>query len=282
MKKEFMKITSVIIGLILVAFAFNIFLLPNDLVAIGITGLAILFEKLYNIPISIFVLIGNILLVIASYIVLDKLTTRRSIIGSLLIPIILNLTLPIVRLIDLSEVELIIQVVIGASLSGIGYGLIFKQGYSSGGTDIANQIMSHIYKIPINKAILIIDGMIVCLGGLVFGLEKMIYSILALVIISFFTNKEQNSVGMNKILYIYTKKPAQVKNYIVNVTKNDVSILDAEGKNENRHKKILMTVITNTEYYKIKSGILEIDKNSFIVASTSHELINNNKKIRNT
>ncbi len=270
----------VVIGLLIVSFSFNLFMLKNELAAFGISGLALLFYDLYDIDISIFVLISNILLIALSYLVLDNLTTKRTIIGALLSPIFLSLTLPLAQLIDLSEVELIVQVIIAGVSSGIGYGLIFKQGYTSGGTDIINQLASFTYKIPLKTAIILVDGLIVVLGGLVFGIENMIYSIIILVLISTFSDKTLIGIGKNKNFYIYTSKPKEVKEYLLDIIKTDITIINAKGGYSSKNMKILMSIVNTNDYYRVKEGIKLIDDKSFIVISDTHELTNSNKRFK--
>ncbi len=277
-KKKLIRYFWVVIGLLLVSFAFNLFLLPNELAAFGISGLALLFYDLYGIDISLFVLISNIILIALSYLVLDSTTTKRTIVGALLSPLFLSITLPLANKINLSEVELLLQIVIAGVVSGIGYGLIFKQGYTSGGTDIINQLTSHTYKIPLKSAIILVDGLIVVLGGLVFGIEKMIYSVVVLVLISTFQDKTLIGIGKNKSFYIYTTKSKNVKSYLINTIKSDITIINATGGYSSKNMKILMSIINTNEYYKVKEGIKLIDPKAFIVISDTHELINQNKR----
>ena len=109
MKRRIGRYLKVTVGLFIVSFAFNLFLLPNGLAAIGISGLALIFEDLYKIDISLFVLISNLLLITLSFCILGKKSTTLTIIGSILSPIFLKVTLPLTHFFYFFNIELIIQ-----------------------------------------------------------------------------------------------------------------------------------------------------------------------------
>ena len=127
-----------LVGCFIVAFAFNVFFLQYNLVCIGITGLSIVLQK-YMEP-SKLILIINIVLIILSFIILGKEKTKNSIIGAIIIPVLVSLTKPLVPFFNLDGLEPIVIAILGGVLTGFGYGLIFKNGFTGGGTDIINQL----------------------------------------------------------------------------------------------------------------------------------------------
>ena len=139
--KRIRRTVMFIIGIFLSALSFNLFIKPNHLI-FGVSGISIIIEQLFNIDPSIIILLGNILLLIACYAYLGKEKARVAIIGSLLYPILVKATDFIPNLIDLSETEPIVRSICGAFISGLGTGIVFKNNYTSGGTDILKQIFS--------------------------------------------------------------------------------------------------------------------------------------------
>lgn len=271
------KYFYLIIGILLVSISFNLFLSPNNLAAGGISGLALVFNKLYNIEISKFILISNIFLIIVSYICLGKVQTRRTIVGSILFPIFVNLTSNITNYIDLSGVDIIINCLFGGILSGIGYGLIFKHGFTSGGTDIIDQLVSKYYKLNMSTSLILVDGFVVLADGLVFGIEKMIYSSLCLVLLSIYSNNQMINVNDFKNFYISTSKTKQVKDFLINKYNYNVTLLDAQGGFTNNKRKLILSVIKTSDYYEIEEELRAIDPNIFITITNSYETINHYK-----
>jgi len=139
MKNKIIRYIYLITGLLLVAIAFNLFLSPYNFVSGGVSGLAIVMKKVFNINESIFMLGTNILLIGISLKFLGKETTKNTILGSLLFPVFTFLTEKISIYIPLDLDPLLIAI-LGGALSGFGYGLIFKNNFTTGGTDILNQI----------------------------------------------------------------------------------------------------------------------------------------------
>lgn len=272
------KYFYLILGILLVSIAFNLFLSPNDLAAGGIGGLALVYQSIYGGNISMFILVANIILLIISYFLLGWEQTSRTLLGSILFPLLVNLTSNITNYIDITDADLFIKALFGGVISGYGYGIIFKHGFTSGGTDIIDQLVTKYYKVSISTSIIIVDGLIVLLGGIVFGLESMIYSAIVLVLISIYSNKLM--IGMNeyKTFYITTNKVDEIKNHLLNTFNYNVTILNIKGGYTKEKRKMIMCVIRTFDYYMIEKSLKMIDPNLFVIISNSYEAINHGNK----
>ncbi len=274
------KYLNLIGGLFLVAFSFNLFLSPYHLAPGGISGLSLIIKQLFNINESVFIFCCNIILLILSYFCLGVTKTKKTILGSLLFPLFIFLTSKITPLIPIQDLELIVKAVLGGLVSGIGYGLIFKSGFTSGGTDILNQMMEKYCHIPISTSILLVDGFITLLSGFIFGFPTMIYALISLFLISTYSNKTMIGQDDSKTIYIASKKNAEIKAYLHEELKIDSTDLNCIGGYKNKKSKIILSVIDNKNYYRIKESIHAIDPNAFVVATNSFHLVNANVKIR--
>lgn len=279
--KQVINYSILAFGLFLAAFSFNLFLAPYNLVAGGVSGLALMMHKIFSINESLFIMISNLLLLGVSFIFLGKEKTKNTIIGSILFPIFVSLTNVFVPYINIQEIELIVISVLGGFLSGIGYGIIFKSGYTSGGTDILNQMMEKYLHIPISSSIMIVDGIITLCGGFLFGFPTMIYSLISLILISIFSHKTIIGEGKSKTLYITSSKIEEIKYYLHYELKIDSTDFDIVGGYSNEPQKMIMTIIETKDYYRIKETIKVIDKSAFITATDAYHLVNENVTIRN-
>ena len=142
MKNKVNKYIMLVVGLFLSALSYNLFFKPSNIVVGGVSGLAIIFERLFSIDTSIFILVVNIFLIIISFIFLGFKESIRGIIGSLLFPIFVILTDNVTSYINISNVDILMLTIFGAILFGISSGIIFKAGYNSGGTAILSNIYS--------------------------------------------------------------------------------------------------------------------------------------------
>ncbi len=268
------------LGLFLAAFSFSLFLAPYNLVAGGVSGLALLIHKLFQIQESTFIMVANLFLLGISFLFLGKEKTKNTILGSILFPLFISITNKFVPLIHIEELELIVIAALGGFLSGIGYGIIFKSGFTSGGTDILNQIMEKYLHIPISKSMILVDGIITLCGGFLFGFSLMIYSLISLLLISTFSHKTIIGEGKSKTLYITSSKINEIKYYLHNELKIDSTDFAIVGGYTKETQKMLMTVIQTKEYYRIKETIKAIDKNAFITVTDAYHLVNENVSIR--
>lgn len=277
--REINRYVKVLIGLILIALSYNLFFSPFQLDTGGVSGLEIIINKIFMIDESLFILLSNLILIIISYLVLGKERTKNTLFGSILLPILIKLTHNINQFIITQDLDMLIIALLGGILSGTGYGLLFQNNFTSGGSDILNQIALHKFKIPLNHSMLYIDGTIVLLGGFVLGIESMIYSIIALQIISTLSNKTMLRINANKVFYIETTKFKEVKQYLTQDLKYDITIFDVQGGYSNNLKKLILCSVKTNDYYKVKTGLEMIDKDIFIIINENYELLNENKMV---
>ena len=157
-------------------------------------------------------------------------------------------------------------------LHGFGLGLVFKAGFTIGGTDIVNQIISKYAKLSMGKCMLISDGLIILASGFFFGLNSMLYSIIILYIMSIMSDKVVLGISDNKVFYIITDKDEEIKTYIMDYLKHGVTIFDVKSGYKNKNDNVLMTVLPTKDYYRLREGIKEIDDNAFFIVTDSYEV----------
>lgn len=260
-----------VVGVLLSAIAFNLFIKPSHLI-FGVSGISIMTENIFGIDPSIVIFIGNILLLIASSVFLGKEKTRKTIIGSILYPVLVKLTDFLPNHIDLGSTEPIVIALCGALISGVGTGLIFKNNYTSGGTDVLKQIFSVYGKMPYSKANIYSEGLIMFFGGIVFGWDAFIYSIITLVISGIVSDRVIMGISEFKTLQIVTSKEKEVKEFIMANLNHGITEIDAKGGYTGNHKKMLLCAVPTREYFLATEGIKKIDQNAFVIAIDTYEI----------
>lgn len=271
-KKEIMRCLYFLLGLTLFSFGFTFFLLPQNLVFGGVTGLSILFKELFSFNTSLFVLCVDVFLLIISFLVLGKKKTVGSILGSLLLPLFLALMGLISEVVEYTNEDLFICAIFGGVFVGTGLGLVFKAGFTTGGTDIVNQIIHKYFKLSLGKAMLVTDGLIVTSGIFVFGFTRFMYAVLVLYIITVMTDRVILGVSKSKAFYIVTDKTQEVKKYIIDTLGHSVTVFDATGGYSKETQKVVFCVIPTREYFKLKEGINKIDEESFFIVTDAYEV----------
>ena len=259
-------------GMLLFAVGFNLFLLPNSFVSGGVGGLAIIFEDVLGWNPSLFMLIASVVLLLVSYLLLGKDKTNASVLGSILCPVFIWLTTDIGSYIDIDTTNPLIAAVFGGVFCGLGLGLVFKAGFTTGGTDVVKQIANKYFHMSMGKSMILVDGAIVLSAVLVFGFTKLMYSIIVLFIISKLTDKVILGISESKAFYIITKYDDRVRDFIVSELNHGVTIFKVKGGFKGKDDQVLFCVIPTSEYFKLKDGINKIDPKAFFVITDAYEV----------
>lgn len=274
--KTFIKehLIVAIVALIL-AVAFNTTLLPFEIVIGGSSGLSIIAEYFFGVEPAIVILICYVFALIFGLLFLGKDQIRKSVFGTFMYPLFIYLTSPLVHLtnsLQLGPSEYLIFVVVGAVVSGIANGIVYRIGYNTGGSDIASCIINKYFGITVGSANLIINSLIVISGGVLFGWTKVLYAILTLYIIGMVTDKVLLGMSYSKAFYIITNNVQEIKDYIYNEFKIHVTELDAIGGYSNHGSEVVMCVVPTRDYFKLREGINIIDDKAFFIITDAYEL----------
>ena len=266
------RIIEFVLGCFVVALSYNIFIAPNGIVPGGVGGLAIIINKLFNVDNAITIFILNIFLLILSFILLGKEKTRASILGSIVFPIMVKLTENLNVWLQIDTSKVLLSSISGAILFGLGAGLIFRAGFTTGGTDIINQIISKYLKITLGKSMLLSDGLIVLSSAYFFGINHMLYSILTLYIISLISDRIILGISDSKMFLIVTDKDEEVKDYIIKTLNHTVTVFKGKGGYKRDKDDVLMAILPTKEFATLRHGINEIDKEAFFIITDTYEV----------
>jgi uncharacterized membrane-anchored protein YitT (DUF2179 family) len=263
------------LGITIMAAGFYFFLIPMNLVAGGVTGLGIVLVEWFDMNISIFVLIVNVILLFIGLMVLGKKIFLRSIYGSLYFPLILYLFERFVPLLELNN-DYVLASIFGGAGVGIGFGLMLKYGGTSGGTDIPVKIFYRKFKIPISTSVYIFDGIIVTLGIITFfpqnGISLGLYALIAIFISGKLADIVVVGGNTKKAMQIITSRPNAIKEAIYTSVSRGVSVVNIKGGYTGSDKTMLITVITKQEYYFIRNIIARLDEEAFVYVTPATEI----------
>ena len=269
--KEIKRYLTLFVALLLSAILYNLFLEPLNIVAGGANGVAIITKALYNINSALMIFIISMACVVISALYLGKKKTFETIVVSIVYPVLVQLTSPISSLINL-ETDTLLLIIFAGALGGISVGLIYKTGFNNGGLSVITQTLYEKKKISMAKTNLIMNGIIVIIGGLFFGSTRALYAIIYLYITRIVTDKVLLGISNNKAFYIITDHEEEVKEYITNTLKHAVTVFDVKGGFLETKRRVILTVIPSREYYRVTEGIKAIDKNVFFSVTDSYQV----------
>ena len=277
-KDLLLKFEFLIIGCFLIAVAFNVFEAPRNFVTGGVSGLAVVFDSMFGINTSNFILVGNIICLTIGLIFLGLRKTINMAIGAGMFILMAYLTEDINLLLNIHFSNIFLDILANGILVGVGSGILYKTGYSSGGMDIIAIVMNEKLKMSLGNANLYLALAVMAVGLYVFGLELLLYSLIIRVISSVITDKVLIGIGDAKIFIVQTDKKYEIKQYIFNVINSGVTKIEARGGYTNEDSDLLMCVVPTEKYLRLKSAIMEIDPNAFLVITDCYEVHGGTKR----
>ncbi len=304
-KKHIKDFLTINLGVFLMAMAYSILIDRNKLVIGGVGGIATILSNaitVLKINSSFIILIINVVLLLIALIFVGKKFFLKTLYTSLIYPVyvfmfekIILLLQDVVPDLSLTKEELAIKlsdialgqnaanaimagsyllvIIFGAVISGFGLGLALKKGASTGGVDIIQQILLDRFKIPFSISLLMIDGTIVTVAAIYFkDFFMILYGFLFIYLSGVVLDAIVFSGFNSRAVYIITSDPEAVKNKIYSVLERGVTEIYSRGGYRQEDKKMLVCVMSNNEFYKMKTLILEIDKRAFIFVARVSEV----------
>ena len=171
---------------------------------------------------------------------------------------------------------MIVIAVMGGILAGIGYGLIYKSGFSTGGTDVIGNLICKYSKISMGNAMMFVNVAIIIIGKIVFSWEIVMYAIVVAYLISVATDKILLGISNSKAFYIVVDKDKDdiVNDFLLSLPGVGSTIINASGGYSNDKQTLILAVAPTRMYFMIKEGLKEIDKNIFYLVCDSYEVSN--------
>lgn len=273
------RIFVLLISSFVLTFIYNKFLVTNHIVIGGVSGLAILIEEVFHISTTLFINIANVILVGLSFIFLGKKKTIEQLIGCVVYIVMLNITSPLAKMVEFNFDSLMLMVIVVSIVYGVCNGLIFRAGYSTGGTDFLAQILSEKLNKSMTQISLIIQVLIISTSVFIFGLEEVMLSIFIIYVSNKITNSVLFGISSNKMVMVVSDKNGEIEDEVMNKLGVGTTILKAKGGYEGDKRQVILCVVHNAQYAKFKNIVLKTDKKAFMMSSISYE-VNGGTKYR--
>ena len=270
------KATSVLFtvaGTMTTGFAIGSFLTPNKVVGGGASGISTLLFHTFGIQPGLSFFVINILFLLIGLTILGKRFIFKTLIGISL----LSLFTQIFSFFPIYTENLILSSVFGGALYGIGIGMSFAAGASTGGTDIIGRIIqSKLSSVPIGKMLLFVDGIIILISLIVFkNVELVLFGIFTLFISSYSIDFIISKLNVSRIAFVVTDKGEEISETLVSTSPRGVTLIDLKGVYTNSKKQMLFCALKESETEEFQKKILSIDNNAFIVFSESQRIKGN-------
>ncbi len=259
--------TIITLGLMCYTFGWTAFLVSNEIITGGVTGLSalIFFGTKIPIPVSYFAING--ILLIAAIRVIGWQYCIRSIFGVIMTTIQLSIWSYYIKE-PLVKDEPFMSCIIGGIMLGVGIGLAFTRNGSTGGTDIIAAIINKYKPITLGRSILYCDLLIISSSYILFhDLEKILFGFVVLAVSTYTCDLLINGIRQSIQLLIFSEKYEEIADHINRDIKRGVTILDGMGWYSKQPKKVIVVLAKRTESTSIFRLVKQIDSHAFISQS---------------
>ncbi len=279
MKTENKKYLKMIYNLLLVvlgnatyALAVKLFILPNDLMTGGTTGIALVINHYFNgVSISAFVLGFNILMLLVGLALLGKKFAFSTIVSSIAYPLALELFDRLFGNVVLTEDMLLNTIFAGLGI-GVGLGIVIRNGASTGGMDIPPLVLNRYFKIPVSVSLYVFD-MCILLGQAVYNpLEGILYGILLILIYSVVLDKLMLMGTTRTEVKVVSGHAEEIRKVILSEVDRGVTLLYGESGYLQQDTQVILSIVSNRELPQVEKLIHSIDPESFMIISRVSEV----------
>ena len=275
-RKDFeasLQIFILTIGAFLAALALELFLIPNTILDGGVTGIAILFHKIFHLPLSLLVIVLNIPFLFIGFKNLGKRFLFRTIYSM----VCFALFIFFFEHIDPITEEILLATVFGGALLGIGVGLIIHFGGCIDGTESVAIVLNKKLHMSVGQIVLIFNLFIYTTAGFVFGFDRAMYSLLTYFITFKVIDFVSTGLEQAKAALIITEKGTNLSEIIYQKLGRTTTSIKGEGLISGE-KEVLYCVLTRLEIYELKHIVEEMDKSAFITIIDVTDIIGNHIK----
>lgn len=262
-----MQALGIILGSIIVVFAFNLFLIPHEVLSSGMGGLSMILGMITPLNTGFANFLLNFPLLIIGY----KMLGKKFIINSILSVVIISLGLYIVPIQAIAD-DIILSAIFGGALTGLGVGIVFRCSGSTGGFDIIGMIVARKRDFPIGTLLSGMNAFVIVISGFLFNWDSALYTLVSIYI----TGKVVDSIYTDHVkltLMIITEKGDVMREHLLTNLYRGLTIMDGVGGYSQDKRNILITVISRYELNEVKNLIAEVDKDAFVNITETIEVM---------
>ncbi len=261
------------VSAIIVAFAISVFFTPNKIVNGGVSGLATILHHTLGVSTGLSFAVINFTLLILGFRILGK----KFVFTTVYVSGVLSVFVEIFSYLPPIEIDLLLASLFGAVIYGVGLGIAFATGASSGGTDIVGRLVQWKFPtMPIGKLLLIIDGVIIGASLVIFKeINLTCYGIIALFVSTTAIDWIIAKLNVSRIAFVITDRGEEISQKLVSTSPRGVTLIDVRGAYTNTGKKMLFCALKDSETEAFQKKILEIDETAFVVFSESQKIVGN-------
>ena len=270
-QSKLFTVLCVIFGNTIHAASVTLFLLPANLISCGTTGIGLVMEHLFHIPLSVFIFVFNIAMLSVGWMILGKKFAMNTALSSIIYPFILEGIQQLVGNFQITDNVLLNTIFAGMGLA-TGLGIVIRAGASTGGMDIPPLVLKKIFGIPVTITLWLFDFCIMTAQMFFHAPEDLLYGVILLIVISFTLNKVLILGNSKTQVKIISERHEAIREAILSRVDRGVTMLHGEGGYLHNPTEVILTIVSNNELPKIQRLAREIDPGCFMIVNQVSEV----------
>ena len=273
MVKRLRSYAIIALGSVLFALAFDMFYIPNDIALGGATGLAQVINALLPLlPVGLCSILLNVPLFLLGW----KYLGFRMLATSLFSMAVSSIAIDAIHALhQFPPMDPILACLCGGPLLGLGLGIVFTQGATTGGTDVVARLLKLKFPwLPMGQLVLIPDIVVLALAAITFHqLETALYGAVSLVVTTKVMDTVLYGMDTSKVAYIISDRWREVADALLNEQERGVTILNGEGAYTGDSKRVLLVAFKQKEIAGVRQAVHEIDEHAFFIVCNANEVL---------
>jgi uncharacterized membrane-anchored protein YitT (DUF2179 family) len=262
-----MQIVGMILGSLVVVVAFNLFLIPHEVLSSGLSGISMILGMISPVNTGVANFLLNFPLLIIGY----KMLGKKFIVNSILSVLIISLGLYLVPIYAIAD-DRILSSIFGGALTGLGVGIVFRCSGSTGGFDIIGMIVARKRDFPIGALLSGMNAVVIVISGFLFDWDSALYTLVSI----FVTGKVVDTIYTDHAkltLMIITDKGEKMRGHLLTNLYRGLTVMDGVGGYTNNQRNVLILVISRYELNEVKNLIKEVDPCAFVNITETIEVM---------
>ena len=273
LRRNLANLALVILGSVIMAIGYSLFLIPHHFVPGGVSGIAMIINYFTRLPLGTLIMVLNIPVFIVGIRIMGRKYGLRSLLGMVISSVLIDFFHEVIGLKPATD-NAILAAIYGGFMLGVGLGLVFRGRASTGGSDIIGQILNRYTGMSVGIAIMLVDFFVISASGLAFRkLEAPLYGYIVLFISSRVIDMILEGWNYTKLVIITSTKTGEIQDFILNTLDRSGTALKSRSLYLNREGETIITVIHRKQLADLRQFIKSVDDNAFVIINDTYAVL---------
>jgi uncharacterized membrane-anchored protein YitT (DUF2179 family) len=263
----------IVLGCTINGLAYALFLIPHHFVPGGVSGLAIILNYFFRLPVGAMIIVLNIPIFLFGLRTMGKKYVLKSLVGMIVSSVMIDVFHEVLKVRSATDNK-VLAAIYGGILLGIGLGIVFRGRASTGGSDIVGMVVSKYTGISIGFGIMIADFVIISASGFAFrDLEAPLYGYIVLFLSTKVIDMILEGWNYSKFVLITSNRTAEIEDFILNTLERSGTALRSRSLYLNREGEVILTVIHRKQLAELRDFVREIDPQAFVIINDTYDVL---------